>query len=204
MAAPVMELPVQALSSSDLPYELTFDNHVAGNLTPSKYVPPCLDMGPNTDLSNQSSAEETQRFFVKFMVINLFVDMMIAYQHDHKMAANDIKNIFKTSFMQNEGYKEYYDCIVLSIFSMILNHKDSASDHRVLASTNFPQQSLFYFQILSKTLSDLKEASPTGMTPEKLQSFVDNKIVEYVSKYDFNTSGAGKLMYSLVKLSVFL
>ena len=33
---------------------------------------------------------------------------------------------------------------------------------------------------------------------------LDKKIIEYITKFDFNTSGAGKLMYTLVKFSVFL
>ena len=60
---------------------------------------------------------------------------------------------------------------------------------------------------MSKILAAHKEGGPkagTGMTVESLQSALDKKIIEYITKFDFNTSGAGKLMYTLVKFSVFL
>ena len=79
------------------------------------------------------------------MLVNLFVDMMIAYQHDHKMVTNDILNMYRTAYMEADGCQAYYECFILALFSMVLNHKESASDHRILTSTNFPNQSLFYF-----------------------------------------------------------
>ena len=66
------------------------------------------------------------------MVVNLFVDMMIAYQHDHKMAANDILNIYRTDYMEADACQAYYECLFLALFSMVLNHKESASDNRIL------------------------------------------------------------------------
>lgn len=165
-------------------------------------------MGANCSIDSQSTAGQVQEYFAKFSVVSLFVDMMIAYQHDHKMAANDILNIHRTAFMEADGCKVFYECFLLALFSMVLNHKESASDHRILTSTNFANQSLFYFQIMSRVLAAHKDPAgmkvPTGMTTEKLQTAVDSKIVEYVTRFHFGTSGAGKLMHCLVKFSVFL
>lgn len=82
--------------------QINFDEHLDGKLTPARYVPLSLDMGINTEINNQSSEEQTHQFFVKFMTVNLFADMMIAYQHDHKMATNDILNMYRTEFMEQD------------------------------------------------------------------------------------------------------
>lgn len=43
-----------------------------------------------------------------------------------------------------------------------------------------------------------------GSPAKKFLDQVEQKITEYVDKYDFGTGGAGKLMHSLVKFSIFV
>ena len=140
------------------------------------------------------------------MTVSLIVDMMVAYQHDHKMAANDIMNIHKSPALEANGSKLFYESLLLALMSLILNHRDSPSDHSILGSTNFPKQSLFYSQVFSKILAAGKDSdgSDKGVMSGALRAALDVYIVSFVSRFTFETSGAGKLMQTLVKLSVFL
>ena len=53
-------------------------------------------------------------------------------------------------------------------------------------------------------IMDAHKDGSKPMSAESLQAAVDKKIIDYVGKYDFSTCGAGKLMQTLVKFSVFL
>ena len=48
------------------------------------------------------------------------------------MATNDMLNIYKSPYMESDGCKPYFECLFLALFSMLLNHKESASDHQIL------------------------------------------------------------------------
>lgn len=94
---------------------------------------------------------------------------------------------------------------MLALFSQILNHKESASDQSTLSSPNVPKQTLFYFQMTCQIIQSLKDANGAedGSPAKVLAQAVEDKIVEYVERYHFGTGGAGKLMHSLVKYSIF-
>lgn len=87
-----------------------------------------------------------------------------------------------------------------------MNNKESPSDQATLRSPSVPKQTLFYFQITHQVIQSLKTASgfDDGSPAKLITAAVEAKILEYVDRYSFGTGGAGKLMLSLVKYSIFL
>jgi len=122
------------------------------------------------------------------------------------MAASNLLNLHQSETIAANNSQLLYQSILLAVFTLILNHRDSGSDQQALCSPNVPKSTLFYFQMTNHIITKLKDAHGSDdASPAKLiATSVEEKIVQYVQTHDFSTSGAGKLMQSLVKFSVFL
>ena len=76
----VDDLPKLSFATFSQLHEITFENHLQDKLAPARYLPPHLDVGSEVNLTTgELTAEQTQQYFIKFTIVNLFVDMMIAY-----------------------------------------------------------------------------------------------------------------------------
>ena len=55
------------------------------------------------------------------------------------MASSNLLNLHKSPLMAAENNKLFHQCVLLALFSQILNHKESASDQLTLSSSNVPK-----------------------------------------------------------------
>lgn len=116
-AAPVQQLPALSFTDHYQVAGVGFESHLDGKLPVPRYLPLHLDVGASPLGDEASSAEQVQEHFVKFMMVQQCVDVMIAFAQDHKMAASNLIKLYKSTVMEANESQLFDQCVRQALFS---------------------------------------------------------------------------------------
>lgn len=107
--APVQQLPALNFAEHYHAQPISFECHLDEKLPPARYLPLHLDLGMDFSLEDE--------YLARFLMVRLCLDVTIAFSQDHKMAASNMLNLFKSAPMEANGNQLFYQCVVLALFS---------------------------------------------------------------------------------------